>query len=152
MCAKLFQSCPALCNPKDRSPPASSVHGRRAWQASIKDICHQLLMLTAPGVTSFLSTSLCRIRLNGMQSTEKGIRASLNLESVLALLSSYSTAKTKLVIKYSFVLNCHSLEQYTGSNLCLLDILYILAVSVKTDEDGQSRWTTVSKNSKVLVV
>ena len=87
-----------------------------------------------------------------MQSTEKGIRASLNLESVLALLSSYSTAKTKLVIKYSFVLNCHSLEQYTGSNLCLLDILYILAVSVKTDEDGQSRWTTVSKNSKVLVV
>ena len=28
MCAKLFQlSCPALCDPMDRSPPGSSVHG-----------------------------------------------------------------------------------------------------------------------------
>ena len=87
-----------------------------------------------------------------MQSTEKEVRASLNLESVLALLSSYSTAKTKLVIKYSFVLSCHILEQYTVSNLSLVDILYTLAVSVKTDKDGQSRWTTVSKNSKVPVV
>ena len=90
--------------------------------------------------------------MNGMQSTEKEVRASLNLESVLALLSSYSTAKTKLVIKYSFVLSCHILEQYIVSNLSLVDILYTLAVSVKTDTDGQSRWTTVSKNSKVPVV
>ena len=26
-CAKLLQSCPTLCNPLDRSPPGSSVHG-----------------------------------------------------------------------------------------------------------------------------
>ena len=25
--AKLLQSCPTLCNPKDGSPPGSSVHG-----------------------------------------------------------------------------------------------------------------------------
>ena len=61
-------------------------------------------------------------------------------------------AEAKLMIKYSFVLNCQSLEQYTVSNLCLLDILHTLVVSVKTDEDGQSRWTTVSKNAKVPVV
>ena len=27
MCTKLFQSCPALCNPMDCSPPGPSVHG-----------------------------------------------------------------------------------------------------------------------------
>ena len=27
VCAKSRQSCPALCNPLDRSPPGSSVHG-----------------------------------------------------------------------------------------------------------------------------
>ena len=27
MCAKLLQSCPTLCDPMDRSPPGSSVHG-----------------------------------------------------------------------------------------------------------------------------
>ena len=27
MCAQLLQSCPALCNPMDCSPPSSSVHG-----------------------------------------------------------------------------------------------------------------------------
>ena len=26
MCAKLLQSCPTLCDPKDLSPPGSSVH------------------------------------------------------------------------------------------------------------------------------
>ena len=27
VCAKFHQSCPALCNPMDCSPPGSSVHG-----------------------------------------------------------------------------------------------------------------------------
>ena len=27
MCAKLLQSCPALCNPTDCSPPGYSLHG-----------------------------------------------------------------------------------------------------------------------------
>ena len=27
MCAKSLQSCPALCDPMDGSPPGSSVHG-----------------------------------------------------------------------------------------------------------------------------
>ena len=27
VCAKLLQSCPTLCHPKDCSPPGSSVHG-----------------------------------------------------------------------------------------------------------------------------
>ena len=27
MCAKSLQSCPTLCDPMDRSPPGSSVHG-----------------------------------------------------------------------------------------------------------------------------
>ena len=27
ICAKLLQSCPALCDPMDHSPPGSSVHG-----------------------------------------------------------------------------------------------------------------------------
>ena len=27
MCAKLLQLCPTLCDPMDRSPPGSSVHG-----------------------------------------------------------------------------------------------------------------------------
>ena len=33
MCMKLLQSCPTLCDPVDRSPPGSSVHG--ILQASI---------------------------------------------------------------------------------------------------------------------
>ena len=35
MCAKLLQSCPALCDPMDRSPPGSSVRG--ILQARILD-------------------------------------------------------------------------------------------------------------------
>ena len=27
MCVKLFQSCPTLCHPMDKTPPGSSVHG-----------------------------------------------------------------------------------------------------------------------------
>ena len=41
MHTKVLQSCPALCDPMDCSPPGSSVHG--ILQARVLENCHSLL-------------------------------------------------------------------------------------------------------------
>ena len=53
MHSELLQSCPALCDPMDYSPPGSSVHG--ILQARILENCHSLLQ----GIFPTQGSNLC---------------------------------------------------------------------------------------------
>ena len=61
VCAKLFQSCPTLCDPMDCSPPGSSVHG--IFQARVVEwgaIAFSILLAAAAAAKSLQSCpTLC---------------------------------------------------------------------------------------------
>ena len=56
-CAKSLQSCPVLCNPMDRSPPGSSVHGFSRQEHWSGLPCPSLGDLLDPGIEPASLTS-----------------------------------------------------------------------------------------------